>query len=173
MEVVADEPTPEEIVVEAVESKLPSEEPAPGVVEPEPEEIVVAETVVDAPLVDEPSEDEPETLVGAMVPLRTAELGNAESIGPYRLWLASYKTVRQAKEGWQQIALANQDLLADLTPIIVLKDLGQDEGTFFRLQAGPCKARLALRRDVPPLSIVMSTVRFSAPSVASAEAGSH
>lgn len=141
VEVVADEPALEEVVVESVESEPPPEEQAASVVEPEPEEIVVAETVVEAPPTEEPAGDQAEALVGAMVPLRAAELGNAESIGPYRLWLASYKTVRQAKEGWQQIALANQDLLADLTPIIVLKDLGQDEGTFFRLQAGPLQSQ--------------------------------
>lgn len=145
-EVVVDEPAPEDTVAALVENdQLPAEptasvvEPAPE--EPAPEEIVVAETVVEAPEVEEPAGDQAEALVGAMVPLRTAELGNAESIGPYRLWLASYKTVREAKEGWQQIALANQDLLADLTPIIVLKDLGQDEGTFFRLQAGPLQSQ--------------------------------
>ncbi|MEM7122602.1 MAG: hypothetical protein AAF563_15070 [Pseudomonadota bacterium] len=141
IEVVPDDQALEEIVDGAIESQPASEEPAVSDVEPEPEEIVVAETAVEAPVIEQPAVDEPEALVGAMVPLRTAELGNAESIGPYRLWLASYKTVRQAKEGWQQIALANQDLLADLTPIIVLKDLGQDEGTFFRLQAGPLQSQ--------------------------------
>ena len=140
-EIAVDEPAPEDTAAALVENDQLPAEPAASVVEPAPEEIVVAETVVEASEVEEPVGDQTEALVGAMVPLRTAELGNAESIGPYRLWLASYKTVREAKEGWQQIALANQDLLADLTPIIVLKDLGQDEGTFFRLQAGPLQSQ--------------------------------
>jgi len=80
-------------------------------------------------------------LDAGLVPLRTAELGNADSIGPYRLWLASYRTVRQAKEGWQELALAHQEVLGDLTPVIVLKDLGAEEGTFFRLQAGPLQTQ--------------------------------
>ncbi len=140
-EPAAEEVAAEETAVEFVETEEPVTEQPVEHVEPETEEIVVAETVVETPDVEPAAGDQPDTLVGAMVPLRTAELGNAESIGPYRLWLASYKTVRQAKEGWQQIALANQDLLADLTPIIVLKDLGQDEGTFFRLQAGPLQSQ--------------------------------
>jgi hypothetical protein len=89
----------------------------------------------------DPDSGDGQTLDAGLVPLRTAELGNPETIGPYRLWLASYKTVRQAKEAWQGLALANQDLLADLTPIIVLKDLGAEEGTFFRLQAGPLQTQ--------------------------------
>ena len=66
-----------------------------------------------------------------------AELGNPDSIGPYRLWLASFRTVREAQAGWQQLAKDNRDVLGDLLPVIVMKELGGESGTFFRLQAGP------------------------------------
>jgi len=69
--------------------------------------------------------------------LVVAELGNPESIGPYRLWLASYGTIREAQAGWQQLAKDNRDVLGDLLPVIVMKELGGESGTFFRLQAGP------------------------------------
>jgi hypothetical protein len=107
------------------------------------EAATVEETVVEEEVVEEPAAPEAEDLDAGPVPLKTAELGNPESIGPYRLWLASYRTVRQAKDGWQQLAMANPDYLADLTPIIVLKDLGGDEGTFFRLQAGPLQTQVS------------------------------
>jgi hypothetical protein len=69
--------------------------------------------------------------------LVVAELGNPDSIGPYRLWLASFRTVREAQAGWLQLAKDNRDVLGDLLPVIVMKELGGDSGTFFRLQAGP------------------------------------
>jgi hypothetical protein len=112
-----------------------ADEPAALAEIPEPDEPEAAAIVA------EPAVEEAESFDAGLVPLRTAELGNPQSIGPYRLWLASYKTVRQAKQGWQDIAVANQDLLADLTPIIVLVDLGAEEGTFFRLQVGPLQTQ--------------------------------
>ena len=76
-----------------------------------------------------------------------AELGNPASIGPYRLWLASYGTIREAQAGWQQLAKDNRDVLGDLLPVIVMKELGGESGTFFRLQAGPlAEASLAETR---------------------------
>ena len=75
--------------------------------------------------------------IDAMGEIVTAELGNPTTIGPWRLWLASYRTVREAQDGWQQLAKDNRDVLGDLSPVIVMKDLGGDSGTFFRLQAGP------------------------------------
>jgi len=73
----------------------------------------------------------------AITDIATAELGNPESIGPWRLWLASYRTIREAQTGWQQLAKENRDLLGDLSPVIVMKELGGGGDTFFRLQAGP------------------------------------
>ena len=77
--------------------------------------------------------------------IATAELGNPDTMGPYRLWLASFRTVREAQAGWIQLAKDNFDVLGDLTPIIVMKELGADNGTFFRLQAGPMQTEVAAR----------------------------
>lgn len=109
-----DEPTPAELPAET-----PSvEEDAPAVVEDD----AAAAMLPDLDGID-----------GLVV----AELGNPDSIGPYRLWLASFRTVREAQAGWQQLAKDNRDVLGDLVPVIVMKELGGDSGTFFRLQAGP------------------------------------
>ncbi len=97
-----------------------------------------AEPVIDVPVAAE------DDAAAAMLPdldsidgVVVAELGNPDSIGPYRLWLASFRTVREAQAGWQQLAKDNRDVLGDLLPVIVMKELGGDSGTFFRLQAGP------------------------------------
>jgi hypothetical protein len=65
------------------------------------------------------------------------ELGDPESIGPYRLWLASFRNESEAQADWDQLVQNHPDVLGSLVPILVLKDLGTEEGTFFRLQAGP------------------------------------
>lgn len=116
------------------------EAPADGTDEP---------TLADLPAETPPVEEEAPAVVeddaaAAMLPdldgidgLVVAELGNPDSIGPYRLWLASFRTVREAQAGWQQLAKDNRDVLGDLVPVIVMKELGGDSGTFFRLQAGP------------------------------------
>jgi len=67
----------------------------------------------------------------------SVELGDPASIGPYRLWLASFRSKSEAQEGWEQLLKDNPGVLGSLVPVLVLKDLGADQGTFFRLQAGP------------------------------------
>jgi len=133
-------PPAEETAVTAQETETVAEAPPDDSEQPGP----AAEETQTAMAVEEPA-PQGETADGGLdagpVPLRTAELGNPESIGPYRLWLASFRTVREAKDGWRDLAMAQQDLLGDLTPIIVLKDLGAEEGTFFRLQAGPLQTQ--------------------------------
>lgn len=145
VESVSDEPdngTPaeDEIVTEGLPAAAPVAD-EPDVEELAADETVVGDLAVVTPADDQPDADEPDDMAIAAVSPRSAELGNPESIGPYRLWLASYKTAREAKDGWRILAEENQELLADLTPIIVLKDLGSDEGTFFRLQAGPLQTQ--------------------------------
>lgn len=86
---------------------------------------------------EEVAESEALPEIDTMGAIVAAELGSPTTIGPWRLWLASYRTVREAQDGWQQLAKDNRDVLGDLSPVIVMKDLGGDSGTFFRLQAGP------------------------------------
>lgn len=140
----ASDPPPED---EATEAALDVVDEEVAVVEGTVEEMVtepaIADTV-DAGLVEEaePAADGiPEAAalpeIDTMGEIVTAELGNPTTIGPWRLWLASHRTVREAQDGWQQLAKDNRDILGDLSPVIVMKDLGGDSGTFFRLQVGP------------------------------------
>ena len=125
-----------------------------GAVPPDDTAVVVEVlTEADAPA-ETPEEDTGQAAEEGMLPeldaidgVVVAELGNPDSIGPYRLWLASYGTIREAQAGWQQLAKDNHDVLGDLLPVIVLKELGGESGTFFRLQAGPlAEAALAESR---------------------------
>ncbi len=97
---------------------------------------------------DTGSIDEPEVdLVPGFAELEgvvDAELGNPDSIGPYRLWLATSGTQQESKAQWRYLASNNQDLLEDLRAIIVVKEWGE-EGTYFRLQAGPLPSEEAAR----------------------------
>lgn len=141
----------------------PEPEPAPmmddgmaGEAAVPPDDAAAVEEILpeaDAP-VETPGEDTGQADEEGMLPeldaidgVVVAELGNPASIGPYRLWLASYGTIREAQAGWQQLAKDNRDVLGDLLPVIVMKELGGESGTFFRLQAGPlAEASLAESR---------------------------
>jgi len=114
-EVVAEEPAVEEVVAEEITQPVAEDVPA----------MEVTEEAGSLPQLD------------AIADIATAELGNPESIGPWRLWLATYRTIREAQTVWQQLAKDNRDILGDLLPVVVLKELGGESDTFFRLQAGP------------------------------------
>ena len=153
------DPEPAEEDVQPVEQSMPEQEVAEpeALVTPPMEQPEVAETLqvteepalADLPEAVEAVEAEAavtdaDAAVDVMLPdlgaidgVVVAELGNPDSIGPYRLWLASFRTVREAQAGWQQLAKDNRDVLGDLLPVIVIKELGGESGTFFRLQAGP------------------------------------
>lgn len=110
------------------------------------EDVAVEEVVVEEVEAVPTVEAEPLPEIDTMAEIVTAELGNPTTIGPWRLWLASYRTVREAQDGWLQLARENRDVLADLSPVIVMKELGGDSGTFFRLQAGPLADEGAAKR---------------------------
>ncbi len=78
---------------------------------------------------------EPETSDDLLTPIQVATvgLGDPESIGPYRLWLASYRNKSEAQAGWEVLVQEHPEILENLVPILVLKELGGDNDTFFRL----------------------------------------
>ncbi|MBC6440292.1 MAG: SPOR domain-containing protein [Rhodospirillales bacterium] len=82
----------------------------------------------------------PEPPAADAVDSRTVELGDPELIGPYLLWLGSFRNMSEAQEGWDQLAKDHPDILGSLVPILVFKYLGTEEGTFFRFQAGPLQS---------------------------------
>jgi len=127
----------------AVEEQAAADEMA--VAEPAPEAVVETADEAEAAVADSVAADALDEM-DAMAEIATAELGNPTSIGPWRLWLASYRTVREAQDGWAQLARDNRDVLGDLSPVIVMKELGGDSGTFFRLQAGPLADEPAAKR---------------------------
>ena len=100
-------PPPDEVEVAGYTGVTTLDDTAAGEAVPQNEE---PESALDeteaASIVEQPITGEPESPDAGVVGLQTAELGNPKSIGPYRLWLASYKTVRQAKEGWLELASA-------------------------------------------------------------------
>lgn len=116
-----------------------SEEEVVEVTEPEiaaPEEDVVIEEVEAAV----PEAPDPPTDLALPLEVANVELGDPASIGPYRLWLASYRNKSEAQAGWEQLVKENPQVLANLVPVLVLKELGEGGETFFRLQAGPLQS---------------------------------
>ena len=57
--------------------------------------------------------------------------------GAHRIYLASYRGIQKADEGWRGIVEANIDLLGGLDAAVAQIDLGRDKGSGYRLQAGP------------------------------------
>ena len=55
----------------------------------------------------------------------------------HRIYLASYRGIQLAGEGWQGMADANADLLGGLVAAVAQIDLGREKGIVYRLQAGP------------------------------------
>ncbi len=104
------------------------------------EEILVEE--VEAVMPEAPEAPEPPTDLTVPLQMANVELGDPASIGPYRLWLASYRNKSEAQEGWEQLVKENPQVLANLVPVLVLKELGDGGETFFRLQAGPLQSEL-------------------------------
>lgn len=102
------------------------------------EEILVEE--VDVAVPEAPETPDPPTDLTVPLQIATVELGDPASIGPYRLWLASYRNKSEAQEGWEQLVKENLQVLANLVPVLVLKELGDGGETFFRLQAGPLQS---------------------------------
>ena len=145
-------PFPEEAALEVEEPLVVEPAIEPDVMPVEADEThgpdAGVETVPEAAQAPEPDvvvseADQPETPEDLLTPLQTfvVELGDPASIGPYRLWLASYRNKSEAQAGWETLVAANPEVLEDLIPILVLKELGEDSETFFRLQAGPLQSQ--------------------------------
>jgi hypothetical protein len=103
------------------------------------EEVLVAEVDADVEIAVPEAPRAQDVATDLTMPMQVAnvELGDPDSIGPYRLWLASYRNKSEAQAGWEQMVKENPQVLANLVPVLVLKELGSDGETFFRLQAGP------------------------------------
>jgi hypothetical protein len=64
--------------------------------------------------------------------------GSAQPLdGAHRIYLASYRGIQKADEGWRGIVEANIDLLGGLDAAVAQIDMGRDKGIVYRLQAGP------------------------------------
>ena len=65
-------------------------------------------------------------------------IGSAQPLDEaMRIYLASYRSIQKASEGWQAMAEANSGLLGGLSAAVAQADLGRDKGIVYRLQAGP------------------------------------
>ena len=72
------------------------------------------------------------------VPLIALGAGSVQPLeGAHRIYLASYRGIQKASEGWRGIVEANIDLLGGLDAAVAQIDLGRDKGIVYRLQAGP------------------------------------
>ncbi|MGY8997903.1 MAG: SPOR domain-containing protein [Alphaproteobacteria bacterium] len=135
-EVIAATQEAETITAAAAQVDIPEETELEA--EAAVEEVLVEEVEVAVPEVPEA----PDAPTDLSIPMQVAnvELGDPETIGPYRLWLASYRNKSEAQAGWEQLVKENPQVLANLVPVLVLKELGSDGETFFRLQAGPLQS---------------------------------
>jgi hypothetical protein len=71
-------------------------------------------------------------------PLIALGIGSVRPLeGAHRIYLASYRGIQKASEGWRGIVEANNDLLGGLDAAVAQIDLGRDKGIVYRLQAGP------------------------------------
>ena len=71
-------------------------------------------------------------------PLIALSVGSTRPLdGSHRIYLASYRGIQKANEGWQGLAAANPDLLGGLEAAVAQADLGREKGIVYRLQAGP------------------------------------
>ena len=71
-------------------------------------------------------------------PLIALGAGSTEPLeDSHRIYLASYRGIKKAGEGWRGMASTNADLLGGLDAAVAQIDLGRDKGIVYRLQAGP------------------------------------
>ena len=126
-----------ETIVAAVSEEEVIEVTEPEIAVPE-EDIVIEEVEVAVP--EAPEAPDPPADLALPLQVANVELGDPASIGPYRLWLASYRNKSEAQAGWEQLVKENPQVLANLVPVLVLKELGEGGETFFRLQAGPLQS---------------------------------
>lgn len=126
-------------MVELTATQTEGEIEAEALPEPAPEESIEV-AAIDTVMEESDVEDADDVV---MVPLdnSTVELGDADDIGPYRLWLASFRNMEEAQARWDQLLKDNPDVLASLVPVLVMKDLGTDQGRFYRLQIGPLQSQ--------------------------------
>ncbi len=57
--------------------------------------------------------------------------------GAHRVYLASFRSIQKASEGWRKLADANAALLSGLDAAVAQVNLGREKGIVYRLQAGP------------------------------------
>src|SRR5206468_1037887 len=74
----------------------------------------------------------------AAVPAARAPAANPAAVSPGMMFLqlASARSEDAAMGEWKRITAKNGDLLGNMTPSVVVADLGE-RGTFYRLRAGP------------------------------------
>lgn len=103
---------------------------------------------VDAPPAPPSSKPSPVTSVSASLPAAWASRkappqrapASTAGSGGFMIHLASYRTPEAAVSGWRRLRKAYANLLGKLDHSIVAVELGE-QGTFYRLQAGPLKNR--------------------------------
>lgn len=83
--------------------------------------------------------------VAAAEPVSVTPPAPAEPVAApaFRVQLASFRERAAADQGWRQFKAKAPALLDVLAPRVVAVDLGDDRGTYFRLQAGPLDSREA------------------------------
>ena len=82
-------------------------------------------------------------VVTVMCTLRSA--APAQSQEAFIVWVASYRSIEDARTGHKALAAMDFALFSSLTAYIQQLDLG-DKGTWYRLQLGPPRSRDAMER---------------------------
>lgn len=78
----------------------------------------------------------PQTEVAALQPM-APNASDAAMGGDYAVQLASYRSEGRAMEGWTELRASAPDLLGAITPMIRQAELGEDQGTVYRLRTAP------------------------------------
>lgn len=90
------------------------------------------------------------TTGGTAASSRTSQAQNGaevSSLGPgIKVHLASYRSLKRGKQGWEKVRTAHNGLLGQLGHGLVRVDLGAGMGVFYRLLAGPLDSESAARQ---------------------------
>lgn len=94
-----------------------------------------------APPVQTPTQAPPPQRPAASTPPPAAPAQTA-SAGSFRIQIGAVKSDAAARQQWQTVSQKNQDILANVAPVIERADLGQ-KGIFYRIQGGGFATRAA------------------------------
>ena len=70
-----------------------------------------------------------------------------EDTGPYFVQVAALRSDEAAKREWQRLRVVHPELLSEVDVGVIRADLGESQGIYFRLRAGPLELEGAERNE--------------------------